>query len=469
MAFLLGGVHNAIMSKRTPHNLTRWLRNRLLEEHLAWRTLFREEWVSIVVILVGLLLLVVFTRPIPPGVVTLAVGQPGSTYEQIGQRYKEIFAREGVTLQLVNTKGSRENLEMAADGSSPVNAGLLLGGVAHKGEYPTLYSLGSVDYLPLWLFYRGPALSGLDALSYFKGKPVAIGLEGSGTEMLLKKMLAMRGFHLKADDENFRRLSHAQAMEQLLDGRIVAMAIVDGFDSSTIQTLLAHPELKIFDFAYASAYVKHMPYLETVVIPRGSLNLIKLDPPDDIHMIASTVTLLVEKTMHPAIQQLFLAATDEIGDENNQFFGKGDTFPAYIDRSIPLSPVAKRYYDKGAPWLSGLMPFWIVSYIDRMWLLALGILAVVLPFFRLVPNYRLFRSRMLISDAYDEIRQVESRMYQAAHISELSYLAERLDALEEEIGDFWISSDETNRFYTMKSALELVRREIDVRIRQLEE
>lgn len=456
------------MATKNAHNLTRYLKNRLREEHLAWRILFREEWVSLLVLFCGLILLVIFTRPLPPGDVTLAVGQPGSTYELIGKRYQEIFAREGVALKLLNTHGSRENLELAADNKSPVNAGLLLGGIAHKGDYPDLYSLGSVDYLPLWLFYRGPLLQAQDALSYFKGKPIAIGLEGSGTELLLKKMLAMRGIHLREDDENFRRLPHAEAMQQLLDGKIYAMAIVDGFDSPTIQNLLAHPELHIFDFAYAAAYVKRMPYLDTVVIPKGSLNLVKLDPPEDIHMIASTVTLLVEKTMHPAIQQLFLAATDEIGDENNQFFGKGDTFPAYIDRSIPLSPVAKRFYDKGEPWLAGLMPFWIVSYIDRMWLLALGVLAVVLPFFRLVPNYRLFRSRMLISDAYDEIKLVESRMYEATHVSELRYLLERLDQLEAEIGDFWISSDETNRFFTMKSALELVRGEIKLRIRQLE-
>lgn len=453
------------MAAQNHHTLVRYLKNRLLEEHLAWRTLFREEWVSLLVLLVGLILLVLFTRPVPPGNVTLAVGQTGSTYEQIGERYKEIFAREGVNLQLVNTKGSRESLAQAADGQSPVNAGLLLGGIAHKGEYPELYSLGSIDYLPLWLFYRGPALQGQDALSYFQGKPIAIGLEGSGTELLLKKMLAMRGVHLREDDANFLRLSHVDAMQLLLDGKIAAMAIVDGFDSPTIKNLLAHPELRIFDFAYADAYVKRMPYLDTVVIPRGSLNLVKLDPPEDIHMIASTVTLLVEKTMHPALQQLFLAATNEIGDENNQFFGKGDTFPAYIDRSLPLSPVAKRFYDKGEPWLAGLMPFWIVSYIDRMWLLVIGVLAVVLPFFRLVPNYRLFRSRMLISDAYDDIKQVENRMYEATDVSELRALLDRLSQLELEIGDFWIASDETNRFFTMKSALELVRREISERIR----
>ena len=210
-----------------------------------------------------------------------------------------------------------------------------------------------------------------------------------------------------------------------------------------------------------------MPYLEMVTIPRGSLNLVKLDPPNDIHMIASTVTLLVEKTMHPALQLLFLQATDAISDDSDTFFGRPDQFPAYIDKSIPLSPVAERYFARGAPWLSGYLPFWLVNYIDRMWLLVLGLFAIVLPLFRLVPNYRLFRSRQLISDVYDEIKVIEERMYVATSVEELRYLAERINVLDGELGDVWVSSDETNRFYTMKSAITLVRHEIDTRIHAL--
>lgn len=90
-----------------------------------------------------------------------------------------------------------------------------------------------------------------------------------------------------------------------------------------------------------------------------------------------------------------------------------------------------------------------------------------MPLFRLVPNYRLFRSRQLISDAYDEIKVIEERMYAATSVEELQYLAERVDALDAELGDVWVSSDETNRFYTMKSAIGLVRREIHSRIESM--
>ena len=446
------------------HAFIRFIRNRLREEHLAWRIMFREEWISLLVIVLGFVLIIFFTRPLPPWQVTLAVGQPGSTTEQIGKRYQEIFAQEGVTLNLVNTAGSRESIVEADDANTPINAGFLLGGIARKGDFPHLVSLGSVQYLPLWLFYRGSEYKGADAINYFRGKPIAIGIEGSGTEQLLTRILAMRGVKISADNTNLRRLTHADARDQLLAGHIDAMAIVDGFDSPTIQGLLAHPELHIFDFAYADAYVKRMPYLEVVTIPRGSLNLAELDPPNDIHMIASTVTLLVEKSMHPAIQQLFLLAADRTSEDNEGFFGRADQFPAYIDKSIPLSEVAQRYYDKGAPWLTGLLPFWVVSYIDRMWLLVLGLFAIILPLFRLVPNYRLFRSRQLISDAYDELKVIEERMYGATSLEQLRYLASRLEALDAELADVWVSSDETNRFYTMKSAISLVSREIQERI-----
>jgi hypothetical protein len=159
-----------------------------------------------------------------------------------------------------------------------------------------------------------------------------------------------------------------------------------------------------------------------------------------------------------------LQAADRTSEDAEGFFGRADQFPAYIDKSIPLSDVAQRYYDKGAPWLTGLLPFWVVSYIDRMWLLVLGLFAIILPLFRLVPNYRLFRSRQLISDAYDELKVIEERMYAATSIEQLRYLEARLEGLDAELGDVWVSSDETNRFYTMKSAISLVGREIKERI-----
>ena len=71
-----------------------------------------------------------------------------------------------------------------------------------------------------------------------------------------------------------------------------------------------------------------------------------------------------------------------------------------------------------------------------------------------------------VSDAYDELKLVEERMYTASSAEQLHYLAERINLLDNELGDVWVSSDETNRFYTMKSAIALVRREIQERLQK---
>lgn len=74
MAFLLTKGQNARMTVRKSHPFIRFIYNRLREEHLAWRIMFREEWVSLLVVLGSVLLVVFFTRPLPPREVTLAVG-----------------------------------------------------------------------------------------------------------------------------------------------------------------------------------------------------------------------------------------------------------------------------------------------------------------------------------------------------------------------------------------------------------
>ena len=96
------------MTVRKSHPFIRFIYNRLREEHLAWRIMFREEWVSLLVVLGSVLLVVFFTRPLPPREVTLAVGQPGSTTEQLGRRYQEIFAQQ-----------VRETMERRAAGLKP--------------------------------------------------------------------------------------------------------------------------------------------------------------------------------------------------------------------------------------------------------------------------------------------------------------------------------------------------------------
>ncbi len=444
---------------KKPPSFYQHTRNSIREELKSWFGLIISDWKWIITTIIAVFILLGFTNPLPPTEVYLAVGQRGSSFDKLGQGYIPYFEEEGIRLNLVHTSGSAESLAELANKDIKVNAALLVGGISKKDAYPNLASLGSIEYAPLWLFYRGPEYKGKEGFTYFSSMRTAIGREGSGTQILLRKLLELRGFSLD-NQINFLELPHQEALQKLLKGEIDAMCILDGMDSPTVQKLLAQNDLNIYSFRYAPAYAKKLPFLDTVVIPKGSLDLKTLRPDQDVQMLASTVTLLVESDMHPAIQQLFLLATKKISAEANQFFAKPDFFPAYVDHTIKLSPIAQRYYDHGPPPLDGILPHWLTSYLDRVWLLVVGGFAIIYPLFNIFPSYRRIHSTMLISDAYEDIQKIENLAAEAHTAAELKSLVDRLDKIDADTRESWISSDEMNKLYTMKSALNLIRQQI---------
>lgn len=430
-------------------------RDSLFQEFQAWWGLLKSEWYWVLILIAGALLLLAFTRPLPPRDVYLAVGQEGSTFEALGQKFVPLFAQENIRLHLVNTSGSASSLKDLADKNIQVNAALMVSGIPEKDKYPDLNSLGSIEYVPLWLFYHGdsPVISG--TIANFSNKKVAIGPEGSGTEIILERILSLSNVSLDKS-ATFLKIPNKEAAEKLISGEVDAVFILDGINGPNVKKLLAHDDVHVFNFEYAKALAKKLPYLEVVEIPKGSLDLKNLRPPKDISMLSSTVSLLVEKDMHPAVQYLFLLGAEKISNNVDQFFAKPDLFPAYLDRNIPLSPVANRFYEKGAPALKDSLPLWLSSYLDRIWILLIGALAVIYPMFKLFPSYRHTRAAMLISDAYQEILEIEQQADSCESLEILQKMIDRLEEMNADSRRISISSDDINRLYSMKSALNMV-------------
>ena len=442
------------------------LRSSLIQEFHSWGDLLRTDWRWILLLVCGVFVLISFSRPFPPKDIYFAVGQEGSTFEMLGKKFVPFFEAEGVRLHLVNTQGSAKSLADLADKDNEVNASLMIGGVVKPGAYPDLRSLGSIEYAPLWLFYRGPEFTGKKPFEYFSTKRLSVGPDGSAAEITLERILGLSGITIEGRT-NLVKMPNKEGIASLLDGEIDAVFIMDGFSSPNIQELLHHPEIHVLDFTYAPAYVKKLPYMSVVTIPKGSLDLRKTHPSQDIQMLASTVTLLIEKDMHPAIQSIFLLGAEKITNDIDQFFAKPEFFPAYVDHAVELSPIAKRFYDGGRISMLERLPIWLSSYIDRMWFVLLGLLAVIYPLFRILPSYRSKHSVMLIEDAYDEIQRIDKLSTHEKSQSELHDLLNQLDLLDQETRDSWVSSEEKYRLYTMKNALNLVRNQILSRIHKI--
>src|SRR6266850_2136494 len=83
-------------------------------------------------------------------------GTEGSSFQISANRYREILARQGVTLKVLPSQGSLENLKRLSDPKLQVDIGFVQGGLSALGDSTRLVSLGSVFYVPVWAFYRAP-------------------------------------------------------------------------------------------------------------------------------------------------------------------------------------------------------------------------------------------------------------------------------------------------------------------------
>jgi TRAP-type uncharacterized transport system substrate-binding protein len=144
---------------------------------------------SVVSLLAGLLtaLVVVFAvfwffHSAPPHTITITSGPPGSGFDLTALKYQALLKQEGVTLKILPSEGSEENLQRLQNPASGVDIGFVQGGVTNGTNLGRVVSLGSLSLQPMLIFYRGPAP--LELLSQLKGKRLVIGPPGSGDRSL---------------------------------------------------------------------------------------------------------------------------------------------------------------------------------------------------------------------------------------------------------------------------------------------
>jgi TRAP-type uncharacterized transport system substrate-binding protein len=440
------------------------IKDELNQELTAWYVLLRTEWVLILVLIAVLFGLATYAKPFPPKEVTLIVGQKGGSFDYLGQHFRTFFKDHGVELKIFYTDGAQQSLEELVKQPN-MQAAFVLGGSANPIEVRDIVSLGSIEYEPLWFFYRGAEYNADDVFEYFSKLRVNIGSPGSGTQRIVREIVKMRGGFLNS--KGIFEYRNAVATDKLLSGELDAAIMIEGFNSPNVQRLLTDPQIRLFDFTLAAALVKQLPYLDVVTIPRGALNFRTIYPHKDIRMVATTMTLLVEKDMHPALQLLFLMAADALGDSRDLFFAKPDEFPSYTDHTVPLSPIAKEYFRFGSPYGLKFFPFWIVSFFERMWFLLLAIIAVGYPLYRLLPNYRNIHSKIEITGAYQNIREAEDLVRAATSSEALQSEILKLDQIEKDLTEMWIPIDNMSSYYSLVSALSTVQKLARERLEKL--
>jgi len=294
---------------------------------------------SILVILVfGIFL---FFYLAPPNIITITSGPDGSMFRRTAERYAKILHRNGVTLKILPSEGSFDNIKRLADLSLKVDIGFVQSGVNKGIKTDKLVSLGSISYEPLFVFYRGE--SNIELLSQLIGKRVAVGEVGSGAHTLSLMLLADNGIE-PGGSTKLLEMDSDEAAVAILKGKVDAVFLMgDSVSTALIRQLLHTPRIKLFDFTQADAYTRRITYLNKITLPKGSIDFGKGTPVKDVSLVAPTIELIARRHLHPALSDLLIEAAREVHSPAALFRRKGE-FPATIEKEISISSEASRYY-----------------------------------------------------------------------------------------------------------------------------
>ena len=416
-------------------------------------------------LLLGVALLVVaywFLDPTPPKRIVLGTGPENSAYAEFGKRYQQELKRYGITVELRNTAGSRENLVLLRDGKQRVDVAFVQGGASEtirtreEEEAEPIMSLGSLFFEPVWIFYRADSFRQFTDLAQLRGKRVNLGLRGSGTPGISMRLLRAN----QIDREEFTRssVSDQEAVIGLIDGKYDAIFLVSAPEAPYVQMLLQTPNVKLFEFAQAEAYARHYRYISPVTLPRGVADLARNVPPRDLQLIATTTSLVTREGTHPALVQLFVQAASRIHSAPG-WVARAGVFPSAEHSEFALAKDAERYYRLGPPLLQRYLPFWLANLVDRMWVALFSIVAILIPVSRLVPPLYRFRVRSRIFRWYRNLRLIEAELEEGERPR--PELVSSLDKLEARVSSIRVPLAYADELYSLRQHIELVRQRLN--------
>jgi TRAP-type uncharacterized transport system substrate-binding protein len=338
-----------------------------------------------------------------PSSLTITSGPEGSAFRRTAESYKKILAKEGVTLNILPSEGSRDNLAKLANPKVTADVGFVLGGEADSAAADKLMSLGSISYQPLMIFYRGPAKH---LLSEFKGFRIDIGPEGSGSNILAHTLLEANG--IKAGDgTTYIDTATDDTARALNEGRIDAFfAMSDSTPTALIRQLLRTPNVHLFNVTQADGYVRRIPYLNKLLLPKGALDFGEDLPSEDVQLVGPTVELVARDSLHPALSDLLLEAAREVHGKPGLYKKRGE-FPAPLEHEFRISPDATRYYASGKGFLYRTFPFWVASLIARIVAVLVPVVLLLIPAIRIVPALYRWRMTSRIYRWYGALQRLE--------------------------------------------------------------
>ncbi len=395
-----------------------------------------------------------FFESAPPRTIIFTGGVDGSSFQTNAERYRTNLAGKGITLKVLRSQGSMENLKRLRDASSHVDVGFVQGGVTNITAGRKLVSLGSVSYEPLFVFYRGG--STMTILSELAGKRLAIGPAGSGTRDLALTLLHLNGIE-PGGATQLLDLEGGDAAQALLDGKVDAIFLMgDSASPALIRQFLQSREIQLFDFVQADGYIRQISYLSKLVLPQGAIDFGKNIPPHDVNLIGPTLEILARTDLHPALSDLLLQAAHEVHSKPGLLKRRGE-FPAPLEHDFPISTDASRFYSSGTSFFYRYMPFWLASIVRRVLFAIVPVVVLLIPGLKVLPSLFRMRMQLRIRRWYRALLALERGFSGATGVEKRREMITKLNHIETEVNRLKVPASFADQFYGLREHIEFVR------------
>ena len=395
-----------------------------------------------------------FLRVTPPRTVTMATDPDGTTSAELGKRYRDLLAVNGIDLRLMPSAGAVEDVARLRDPHSGVDIAFVPGGIIASQQSKDLVSLGTLFYEPLWVFYRGPRVAEIH--ESMQGKRISVGSEGSGTRALAVKLLAQTGV-VEKRNATLLGLTPEVAAKQLLHGEIDGAIMLTSWESPVVRQLLAAPDINLANTPRADAWVVLYPFLNKLILPAGVGDMANNRPPADVMLIATKTSLVVRSDLHPAIQYLLLEAASQIHSGPGVFRQAGQ-FPAAESIDVPLSAHARQYYKSGPPFLQRHLPFWLAVLVQQLLVALIPLAGVLYPLVRFTPSAYDWAMERRVFKLYEELQRLEDRLaFESGKPQQVDDVLTQLERLDKRASSLQVPVSFRPRLHALRSYIRLIR------------
>jgi TRAP transporter TAXI family solute receptor len=281
---------------------------------------------------------------------TIATGGTAGTYYPLGAGMADIWNKniKGMNAMVQSTGASVANINLLRN--KEVDLIFVQNDVAFyayngvelfKEMFPQLRGLATL--YPETVQIVALADRGINSVYDLKGKRVAVGAAGSGTEVNARQILAAAGITYK--DIKVQYLSFAEAASNLKDGNIDAAFVTAGHPTAAIVDLAAVKKIVLVPVAdeIIASLQKDYPFYVKIVVPAGTYKGVDTDAVT----VAVKAMLAVRAEMPEDLAYQLLKTMYANQKRLIEAHAKGELIIPETGKegmSIPLHPGAEKFF-----------------------------------------------------------------------------------------------------------------------------